>query len=88
LKNIVELNADIVCLEELDNYWTFFQPELQNANYKSVYAPRPSLKASSWSGLKKDDGCGIFYNSSKFVLKEADTGSGIKNLDISLHIYL
>ena len=28
------MNADVFCLEELDNYWTFFGPELRSRGWE------------------------------------------------------
>ncbi|CAI5745756.1 unnamed protein product [Peronospora destructor] len=70
LRQLDALDADVVCLEELSDYWTFFKPELQDRGYESVYVKRPSIHVSNWSGEKKHDGCGIFYKKDKFELKE------------------
>ncbi|TMW66426.1 hypothetical protein Poli38472_004191 [Pythium oligandrum] len=73
LRQLDELDADVVCLEELSDYWTFFKPELHERGYDSVYIKRPSIHVSNWSGEKKHDGCGIFYKKDKFELKECET---------------
>ncbi|CEG36739.1 Glucose-repressible alcohol dehydrogenase transcriptional effector CCR4 and related proteins [Plasmopara halstedii] len=70
LRQLDALDADVLCLEELSDYWTFFKPELQHRGYDSVYLKRPSIHVSNWSGEKKHDGCGIFYKKEKFELKE------------------
>eukprot|EP00644_Phytophthora_capsici_P000950 jgi/Phyca11/551623/estExt2_Genewise1Plus.C_PHYCAscaffold_430066 len=70
LRQLDALDADVLCLEELSDYWTFFKPELQDRGYESVYVKRPSIHVSNWSGEKKQDGCGIFYKKDKFELKE------------------
>ncbi|TDH73226.1 hypothetical protein CCR75_007941 [Bremia lactucae] len=61
LRQLDKLDADVLCLEELSDYWTFFKNELQERGYDSVYVKRPSIHISNWSGEKKHDGCGIFY---------------------------
>ncbi|DBA04628.1 TPA: hypothetical protein N0F65_012211 [Lagenidium giganteum] len=73
LRQLEALDADIVCLEELSDYWTFFKPELSERGYDSVFVKRPSLNVSNWSGEKKHDGCGIFYKKNKFELKECES---------------
>ncbi|KAI9922567.1 hypothetical protein PsorP6_000090 [Peronosclerospora sorghi] len=70
LRQLDALDADVLCLEELSDYWTFFKPELQYRGYESVYVKRPSIHVSNWSGEKKRDGCGIFYKKDKFELEE------------------
>ncbi|KAK4389093.1 Carbon catabolite repressor protein 44 [Sesamum angolense] len=60
LKN---LEADFLCLQEVDEYDTFYKKNLENLGYASIYIQR--------SG-KKRDGCGIFYkqNSAELVIEE------------------
>ncbi|RLN20330.1 hypothetical protein BBO99_00001508 [Phytophthora kernoviae] len=70
LRQLEALDADVLCLEELSDYWTFFKPEMQDRGYESVYVKRPSIHVSNWSGEKKRDGCGIFFKKDKFELKE------------------
>ncbi len=59
---------DLLCLEELSNYWDFFKPELGSLGYDSVYVKRPSVHGTSWSGVEKHDGCGIFFMKDRFRL--------------------
>jgi mRNA deadenylase 3'-5' endonuclease subunit Ccr4 len=42
------LNADVVCLEECSDYWTFFRPRMERLGYDSVYVKRPSTNTSTW----------------------------------------
>ncbi len=42
--------ADVLCFQELTDYWAFFQRELAQLGYASVYVKRPSLHGTSWSG--------------------------------------
>ncbi|KAJ4837270.1 Carbon catabolite repressor protein 4 4 [Turnera subulata] len=49
LKN---LEADILCLQELDEYNSFYKNSIESSGYSSIYIQR--------SGQKRD-GCGIFY---------------------------
>eukprot|EP00736_Rhodelphis_marinus_P011110 Rmarinus@m.26671 len=59
-------NPDIVCLQELDEYDTWFKPSFEKRGFSSHYVKRPSTHVSSWSGLHKTDGCGVFFRSSRF----------------------
>nr|GEW73277.1 carbon catabolite repressor protein 4 homolog 4 isoform X1 [Tanacetum cinerariifolium] len=56
LKN---LDADILCLQELDEYDNFYKEKVAQNDYSSIYIKR--------SG-KKLDGCGIFYKHKKIGL--------------------
>ncbi|XP_052209692.1 carbon catabolite repressor protein 4 homolog 4 isoform X3 [Diospyros lotus] len=60
LKN---LGADFLCLQEVDEYDTFYKVNMETLGYASIYVQR--------SG-KKLDGCGIFYkkNNAELVLDE------------------
>ncbi|KAF0699356.1 Aste57867_10072 [Aphanomyces stellatus] len=73
MKQLEALQADILCLGECSDYWTFFRPSFLALGYDSVYVKRPSAHTSTWSGEKKQDGCGIFFRQSKFRLKEVES---------------
>ncbi|XP_076909173.1 carbon catabolite repressor protein 4 homolog 4-like [Bidens hawaiensis] len=53
------LDADILCLQELDEYDNFYKEKIEQNDYSSIYIKR--------SG-KKLDGCGIFYKHNKLEL--------------------
>ncbi|KAL3844377.1 hypothetical protein ACJIZ3_001780 [Penstemon smallii] len=57
------LEADFLCLQELDEYDTFYEKNMKSLGYSSIYTQR--------SG-KKRDGCGIFYkqNIAEMVIQE------------------
>jgi exonuclease III len=44
--------ADVLCFQELTDYWEFFKHELERLGYASVYVKRPSLHGTSWSGAR------------------------------------
>ncbi|CAI0440715.1 unnamed protein product [Linum tenue] len=46
------LGAEFLCLQELDEYDSFYKPNMVNHGYSSIYIQR--------TGIKRD-GCGIFY---------------------------
>lgn len=45
LRTVLDVDADVVCLEELDDYWTFFGPVMRKHGFESVYGKRSSLFA-------------------------------------------
>uniref|UniRef100_L7LXA5 Putative transcriptional effector ccr4-related protein n=1 Tax=Rhipicephalus pulchellus TaxID=72859 RepID=L7LXA5_RHIPC len=61
LTELKEVNADILCLQELqqDHYETDFKPELEKMGYGCLYKQRTG---------DKRDGCGIFFRKSIFEL--------------------
>lgn len=73
VQNVIETDATIVCMEELNDYEDYFKGAMFQYGYNSVYFKRPSLNESSWSGVNKYDGCGIFFKSTKFEMLEQET---------------
>ncbi|XP_059275426.1 carbon catabolite repressor protein 4 homolog 4-like isoform X2 [Lycium ferocissimum] len=55
--------ADFLCLQEMDEYDSFYKSNIESGGYSSIYVQR--------SG-KKHDGCGIFYkqDSAELVIEE------------------
>lgn len=58
-----DLGADFLCIQELDEYDSFYKDNMERHGYSSIYIQR--------SGQKRD-GCGIFYKqaSAELVLQE------------------
>ncbi|KAE8813284.1 carbon catabolite repressor protein 44-like [Hordeum vulgare] len=52
LTELKSFNADLMCIQELDEYETFYRKNMESSGYSSIYVQR--------SGDKRD-GCGIFY---------------------------
>nr|ACR38125.1 unknown [Zea mays] len=63
LTELKSFDADFMCIQELDEYDTFYKKNMENSGYSSIYIQR--------SGDKRD-GCGIFYKpkSAELVQKE------------------
>ncbi|KAL5231274.1 hypothetical protein ABZP36_030050 [Zizania latifolia] len=63
LTELKSFDADLMCIQELDEYDTFYMKNMENSGYSSIYIQR--------SGDKRD-GCGIFYKpkSMELVQKE------------------
>eukprot|EP00249_Psilotum_nudum_P005767 c19190_g1_i1 orf=281-1489(-) len=59
LQRLLSFNADFLCIQELDEFESFFKRQLDNQGYGSLYAKRPG---------KKYDGCGIFFRHERFEL--------------------
>ncbi|CAJ2646938.1 unnamed protein product [Trifolium pratense] len=61
LKN---LGADFFCLQEIDEFYTFYKGRMLELGYSSIYMKR--------SGEQKRDGCGLFYkhDRAELVLEE------------------
>lgn len=59
LSRLLAFDADFLCLQELDEYESYYKPNMSREGYESVYVKR--------SGRKRD-GCGIFFRRSRFAL--------------------
>ncbi|MCO5590468.1 hypothetical protein L7F22_044438 [Adiantum nelumboides] len=63
LERLLSFRADILCLQELDEFDSFFKGQLDSHGYSSIYVKRPG---------KKKDGCGIFYRRACISLMESE----------------
>lgn len=63
-------NADIVCLQEIDqdSYNDYFRENLAHDDYKGVFWPKSRARTMAEREAKLVDGCAIFYKNSKYVL--------------------
>lgn len=68
LRELEELEADIVCLQELDrlSYDEFFRKELSERGYKGYYAQK-SRAETIGDHAKFVDGCGTFWKDKKYI---------------------
>ncbi|GJM88471.1 hypothetical protein PR202_ga04537 [Eleusine coracana subsp. coracana] len=64
LTELKSFDADLMCLQELDEYDTFYKKNMESSGYSSIYIQR--------SGDKKD-GCGIFYKPKSADLVQKET---------------
>ena len=72
LNEIVERDADIVCLQELDrqSYDEFFRSNLAEHGYKGYYAQK-SRAETLGDQAKFVDGCGTFWKDQTYVLLDS-----------------
>ncbi|KAH8966345.1 hypothetical protein BDL97_03G020800 [Sphagnum fallax] len=61
LERLLSFDADFLCLQELDEFESFYKCKLDKHGYSSVYVQR--------SGRKRD-GCGIFFRRARVQLVE------------------
>ncbi|KAH7447330.1 hypothetical protein KP509_01G101600 [Ceratopteris richardii] len=61
IERLLSFNADILCLQELDAFESFYKEQLDDHGYSSIYVQRPG---------RKKDGCGIFYCRARLSLVE------------------
>eukprot|EP01027_Heterolobosea_sp_BB2_P019134 GEZU01026881.1.p1 GENE.GEZU01026881.1~~GEZU01026881.1.p1 ORF type:complete len:145 (+),score=29.27 GEZU01026881.1:118-552(+) len=77
-RDVKELDADILCLQECDYYDEFFKPELEKIGYDSVFKKKP--------GNNKFDGCAIFYKRDKLRIDCQLSLFNNNNNIIALHL--
>eukprot|EP00850_Spirogloea_muscicola_P014957 SM000111S18780 [mRNA] locus=s111:82116:84803:+ [translate_table: standard] len=58
-RKLLSLDADFLCLQELDEFKSFYEPVLLEAGYECLYLQRPSPKR---------DGCGIIWKHKRFLM--------------------
>ncbi|EQC42594.1 hypothetical protein SDRG_00323 [Saprolegnia diclina VS20] len=60
LDEILRFAPDIVCLEEVDHFYDWFEPQLAAQGYTGVFAPKPHSPCLQVSDQR--DGCAVFVN--------------------------
>ncbi|KAK1696884.1 hypothetical protein QYE76_013581 [Lolium multiflorum] len=63
LAELKSFQADLMCIQELDEYETFYKKNMESSGYSSIYVQR--------SGDKRD-GCGIFYKPKSMELMQKE----------------
>jgi endonuclease/exonuclease/phosphatase family metal-dependent hydrolase len=71
LYEILQYDADIVTLQEVDHYLDFFWPEMLKYGYIGFYAPKPTSKCLEVG--ENADGCAMFLKSSRLRVLSAET---------------
>lgn len=70
LKQILESDAHIVCLQEVDDeqYHEFFLPNLEQRGFDGAFNPKTRARTMSTDERRRVDGCATFWKTSKWVL--------------------
>ena len=68
LSEIVNHNADFLCLQEVDNaqYEDYFVKKLDERDYEGVYWPKSRYKTMNDADRRLVDGCATFFKKSKY----------------------
>ncbi|GLT65963.1 hypothetical protein SLA2020_383590 [Shorea laevis] len=68
LKEINEYDADIICLQEVqqNHYKDFFEPELRSHGYSALYKRKTNINELYTAEGYIYEGCAIFYRGDKF----------------------
>ncbi|PGH27333.1 glucose-repressible alcohol dehydrogenase transcriptional effector [Polytolypa hystricis UAMH7299] len=72
LNEIRSHDADIVCLQEVDqgSYHGFFREQLAYNDYKGIYWPKGRAQGMHEEDAKVVDGCATFFKGSRYILLE------------------
>ncbi|GKV51970.1 hypothetical protein SLEP1_g58581 [Rubroshorea leprosula] len=88
LKEINEYDADIICLQEVqeNHYKDFFEPELRSRGYSALYKKKTNINELYSAEGYIYEGCAIFYRRDKFEVNMKEEHSvaivvvlGLKN---------
>lgn len=66
LKEICRSEADIICLEEVDHFLDFFEPQLASLGFEGFFTPKNDSPCLQYQPNNGPDGCAVFFRSSKF----------------------
>lgn len=70
LEEITRTEADIICLEEVDHFSDFLEPQLSRLGFKGLFVPKNDSPCLQFQPNNGPDGCALFFRSSKFALLE------------------
>ena len=70
IEEIVRSGADLLCLEEVDHFKDFFEPQLAERGFKGFFVPKIDSPCLSFPNNSGPDGCAFFYRSERFELCE------------------
>ena len=72
LEQILHLNPDVICLEEVDHFSDFFEPVFNDMGYTGAFFPKKDSPCLRCDGNNGPDGLAIFFRRSKLSLLEIE----------------
>ncbi|XP_037880284.1 nocturnin [Glossina fuscipes] len=72
VEEILQNQPDIICLQEVDHF-KFLQTILGSQNYEGVFYPKPDSPCLYIENNNGPDGCAIFINRYKYILRNFST---------------
>nr|CCG00968.1 nocturnin [Suberites domuncula] len=85
LEEIICSGADIICLEEVDHFADYLEPNLSTQGFQGLFLPKTDSACLKFQPNYGPDGCALFFRSSMFKLIEKkevslkNTTGGISN---------
>lgn len=70
LAEVVRSEADVLCLEEVDHFADWLEPQLQQRGFHGLFQPKPASPCLEMPDNNGPDGCALFYRASMFELEE------------------
>lgn len=72
LHEVLEQEADIVCLQEIDteSFHEYWRNKLAYRSYKGVFLAKSRARTMTEKEAKKVDGCATFYKNSRYAMGE------------------
>lgn len=68
LQEILRSGADIICMEEVDHFHDFLNPQLEQKDFKGLFVEKRNSPCLEFTPNNGPDGCALFYRSSKLTL--------------------
>lgn len=72
LQELQQANADIVCLQEVNRFDDFFEPQLSQMEYQGLFLPKAASPCQQYGF--PPDGCAIFFKRDRFKLMQQPKG--------------
>eukprot|EP01080_Neovahlkampfia_damariscottae_P011396 gene11396-4563_t len=73
LEEITQYDCDIICLQEIDHFYDFFEPELKHFGYTGIFVGKKRCY------FVPEEGCALFFKSNKFELLHFESFQITKN---------
>jgi len=72
LEQILLVNPDVICLEEVDHFGDYFQPIFDSLGFDGFFCPKKDSPCLKFEGNSGPDGVAVFYRRSKLSLVEIE----------------
>ncbi|EDO34680.1 predicted protein [Nematostella vectensis] len=83
IQGILTYEPDIICLEEVDHFYDFFKPSLDEVGYTGIFVPKEDSPCLKFPGNSGPDGTAIFFDKQRFKLRKQQSKQ-LKNSDGTL----
>lgn len=93
LQEILRSGADIICMEEVDHFHDFLNPQLEQKGFKGLFVEKRNSPCLEFTPNNGPDGCALFYRSSRLTLLKdqelvLDREDGTKSNQVAMMVLL